>query len=56
MVEAIVATEGDFFGKNFMGYSNAIVPVAFTYGPTVFGNTTKNTTCPDGNPGPCKVT
>jgi uncharacterized protein YjbI with pentapeptide repeats len=56
MVGAIVATEGDFFGKNFTGYHNASVPVTFTYGPTVFGNTTKNTTCPDGNSGPCKVT
>ena len=31
-------------------------PVAFTYGTTVFGNTTSNTKCPDGNSGPCKVT
>jgi uncharacterized protein YjbI with pentapeptide repeats len=56
MVGATVATKGAFFGKNFTGYNNASVPVAFTYGPTVFGNTTCKTTCPDGNPGPCKVT
>jgi uncharacterized protein YjbI with pentapeptide repeats len=56
MVMATVATQGGFFGKNFTGYNNASVPVGFTYDPTVFGNTTKNTTCPDGNPGPCKVT
>jgi uncharacterized protein YjbI with pentapeptide repeats len=56
MVGATVATTGNFFGKNFTGYHNASVPVAFTYNPTVFGNTTKNTTCPDGNPGPCQVT
>jgi len=56
MVGATVATKGDFFGKNFTGYNNASVPVSFNYGPTVFGNTTCKTTCPDGNPGPCKVT
>ncbi len=56
MVGAIVATEGDFFGKDFTGYNNASVPVTFNYGPTVFGKTTCKTTCPDGNPGPCKVT
>ena len=56
MIGAAVTTKGDFFGKNFTGYQNASVPVAFTYGPTIFGNTTQNTKCPDGNPGPCKVT
>jgi len=56
MIGAIVATTGNFFGKNFMGYKNASVTVTFTYGPTVFGNTTSNTKCPDGNAGPCKVT
>lgn len=55
MVGATVATKGNFFGKKFKGYHNATVLVSFNYGPTVFGNTTKNTTCPDGNPGPCKV-
>ena len=56
MVGAIVATEGDFFGKTFTGYNNAKVMVTFNYDPTVFGNTTSNTKCPDGNSGPCKVT
>ncbi|MCC2642115.1 MAG: pentapeptide repeat-containing protein [Nitrospira sp.] len=56
MVGATVATKSDSFGKNFPGYNNASVLVAFSYDPTVFGNTTKNTTCPNGNPGPCKVT
>lgn len=55
MVGATVATEGAFFGKQFTGYHNASVPVAFAYGPTVFGNTTCKTTCPDGNAGPCQV-
>jgi uncharacterized protein YjbI with pentapeptide repeats len=56
MVGAIVATKSDFFGKNFTGYHKARVQVAITYDPTLFGNTTKNTTCPNGKAGPCKVT
>jgi uncharacterized protein YjbI with pentapeptide repeats len=55
MDKAIVATEGGSFFQAFAGYANAQVPVSFTYGPTKFGSTTENTTCPDGNHGPCHV-
>jgi uncharacterized protein YjbI with pentapeptide repeats len=52
---ATVAKEGNFFGKQFTGYNNAPVSVSFNYGPTVFGNTTTNTTCTDNESGPCCV-
>lgn len=56
MVGAIVAATGSFFEKKFTGYDQVSMPVAFNYGPTMFGNTTSNTKCPDGNSGPCHVT
>ena len=52
---AIVATKGDFFEQLFTGYKDASVLVSFNYGPTVFGNTTTQTICPDGQNGPCTV-
>ena len=52
---AYVATKSGQFGHVFTAFGGDIVPVSFNYGPTVFGNTTSNTTCPDGNSGPCKV-
>lgn len=55
MDKAIVATESGFFQKTFMGYKNARVLVSFNFEPTKFGNTTKNTTCPNGKGGPCHV-
>jgi uncharacterized protein YjbI with pentapeptide repeats len=55
MNKAKVATENGYFQQTFTGYKNASVLVSFNYGPTKFGNTTKNTTCPDGNGGPCSV-
>ena len=53
---AYVATDTGQFEHVFTAFGGDIVPVSFNYGPTVFGNTTSNTTCPNGNSGPCKVT
>jgi uncharacterized protein YjbI with pentapeptide repeats len=55
MVGAIVGASGGFFETKFTGYDHVSIPVAFNYGPTLFGNTTSNTKCPDGNSGPCHV-
>ena len=52
---AYVAADAGQFKHVFTGYGGDIVSVSFNYGPTVFGNTTANTTCPNGNSGPCKV-
>ena len=52
---ATVSTGSGQFQKAFTGYDGKIVPVAFQFGATVLGNTTSNTTCPDGNSGPCHV-
>jgi len=53
---AYVATNTGQFEHVFTAFDGDIVPVSFNYGPTVFGNTTPNTTCPNGNSGPCQVT
>lgn len=55
MREATVASAGGSFEKLFVGYGGAKVPVAFDYQPTRLGDTTKETTCPDGTPGPCTI-
>ena len=56
MDKAIVATtDGNLFNKKFTSYHGATVQVIFSYGKTVFGNTTPNTICPDNNSGPCSV-
>ena len=56
MDKAIVATtDGNFFHQKFANYNGDNVPVIFSYGKTVFGNTTPNTICPDNNSGPCSV-
>jgi hypothetical protein len=56
MDNAIVATtDGNLFNKKFTSYHGATVQVIFSYGKTVFGNTTPNTICPDNNSGPCSV-
>ena len=55
MDKAIVATESGSFFQPFAAYGGPRVLVTFNYGPTKFGSTTQNTTCPDGNHGPCQV-
>jgi uncharacterized protein YjbI with pentapeptide repeats len=52
---ATVATGSGQFEKLYAGYGGTTVPVAFDYGPTRLGTTTGNTTCPDGNSGPCPL-
>jgi uncharacterized protein YjbI with pentapeptide repeats len=55
MDKATVATTGAPFQQIFPGYKNTEVMVSFNYGPTKFGNTTAQTTCPNGSHGPCSV-
>jgi hypothetical protein len=55
MENATFTTTGGNFEKIYEGYGGKRVPVAFKYGPTVLGNTTTGTTCPDGEHGPCKL-
>lgn len=55
MRDATYSTSGGTFEKIFAGYNGAKVPVAFKYGPTLLGNTTSGTVCPDGNSGPCSL-
>jgi uncharacterized protein YjbI with pentapeptide repeats len=55
MDKATVATTGAPFQQIFPGYKNTEVMVSFNYGPTKFGNTTAQTTCPNGEHGPCSV-
>jgi uncharacterized protein YjbI with pentapeptide repeats len=52
---ATVSTTGGEFAREVAGFGGATVPVAFKYGPTLLGNTTASTLCPDGSNGPCSL-
>lgn len=52
---ATFSTSSGEFEQIYIGYNGAKVPVAFDFGPTILGNTTSGTTCPDGNNGPCTL-
>ena len=55
MREATYATNGGSFEKVYAAFGGSKVPVAFDYNPTLLGDTTAGTTCPDGNEGPCTL-
>ena len=55
MQNACYSTTTGPFESVYIGFAGKEIPVAFTYGPTVLGNTTSNTTCPNGADGPCSL-
>jgi hypothetical protein len=55
MSEAIFSTASGEFENIYTGCGGQKVPVAFNYGLTLLGNTTSQTTCPNGKNGPCSL-
>jgi uncharacterized protein YjbI with pentapeptide repeats len=55
MQDATYAVQPGTFSQTFTGYQNQQVTVAFNFNATVLGNTTGNTTCPNGTEGPCTL-
>ena len=52
---AIVATASGSFQQVYDSYGGSKVIVSFDYAPTRLGTTTGNTTCPNGDAGPCSL-
>ncbi|WP_404391782.1 pentapeptide repeat-containing protein [Humibacillus xanthopallidus] len=52
---ATVATTPGRFQQAYDSYGGAKVIVSFDYAPTRLGTTTGNTTCPNGDAGPCSL-
>ena len=52
---AIVATASGSFQQVYDSYGGSKVIVSFDYVPTRLGTTTGNTTCPNGDAGPCSL-
>jgi hypothetical protein len=52
---ATVATTSGSFQQVYDSYGGSKVIVSFDYAPTRLGTTTGNTTCPNGEAGPCSL-
>ena len=52
---ATVATAPGKFQQAYDSYGGTKVIVSFDYAATRLGTTTGNTTCPDGDAGPCSL-
>lgn len=55
MAGATYSTAPGSFSQTFTGYNSQQVPVAFNFGPTLLGNTTSATICPNNSSGPCTL-
>jgi len=55
MADATVSTQKEHFTETYEGFDGDPIPLSFNYGPTIPGNTTSSTTCPDGRSGPCHI-
>ena len=52
---ATVAATSGSFQEVYDSYVGSKVIVSFDYAPTRLGTTTGNTTCPNGEAGPCSL-
>ncbi|MDE1150829.1 MAG: pentapeptide repeat-containing protein [Azospirillaceae bacterium] len=55
MRQATYSTAKGPFEQTYDGYKGQKILVGFEYGPTVLGDTTSGTTCPNGQMGPCHL-